>query len=123
MGLLGLLLNKNKKKKKFTKEAEEPYMANVRFYEDKDGNTFGAFVLTEDTLTGLPVDPKNTYKCDNKEVTEWKLMLFSITKDSPLGDIEYYEGLNRLQKYIVGYRDNYAIVNPLTLEEQEEILK
>lgn len=52
-----------------------------------------------------------------------KLMLFSITKDSPLGDTEYYKGLNRLRKYIVGTKDNNVIVKPLTLEEHEEIKK
>jgi len=121
MGLLGLLLNKNKKKKKFTKEVEEPYIANVRFYADKDGNTFGAFVITEDVLTSIPVNPRDTFKLNNEVVDEWKLLLFSITKDSSLGDIEYYEGLNRLQKYIVGTKDDSVIVKPLTLEEQEDI--
>ena len=119
MGLLGVLLKKRREKK----YGKEPYIANVRFYTSNDGHKFGSFVITEDVLTSIPVNPRDTFKLNNEVVDEWKLLLFSITKDSSLVEIEYYEGLNRLQKYIVGTKDDNVIVKPLTLEEQEDILK
>ena len=49
-------------------------------------------------------------------------MLVSITKDSCLGDMDYYTALDKLKKYSIGEKDGYMIVQPLTLEEQLEVL-
>lgn len=103
-------------------EKAEVYVANPHFYADKEGNAFGSFALTEDLLTGLPLNPKGMYLCDGKKIDVWKLMLVSTTKDSCLGDMDYYISLEKLKKYSVGEKDGYMIVKPLTLEEQQDIL-
>lgn len=103
-------------------EKAEVYVANPHFYSDKIGNAFGAFALTEDVLTGLPLNPKDMFLCDGKKIDVWKLMLVSTTKDSFLGDMDYYTALDKLKKYSIGEKDGYMIVQPLILEEQLEVL-
>ena len=104
-------------------ESSEVYVANANFYGDEDGNVFGAFALTEGVLTGLPVNPKDMFQCEGKTVDVWKLMLVSTTKDSCLGDMDYYVALDKLKKYSIGEKDGYMIVKPLTLDEQLEVLE
>ena len=65
----------NKFKKKENSDWKNVYMGNPNFYKGNDGKTFGAFALTENTLTSLPKNPKALYKIDDTEVDEWKLIL------------------------------------------------
>lgn len=71
----------------------------------------------------MPINLRETYKVEGKEVAEWKLCLVSITKDEIIGTLEYYEALNRLKNYSSGEKNGCLITNPLTLQEQQELLK
>lgn len=102
--------------------SENVYVGEPHFYEKKDGTPFGAFSLTEGTLTALPKDPKSLYAVDNQEVTEWKLMLVSITNNGVLGDVEYYAAIDKLKKFSVGENDKNILIKGLSLEELTEIL-
>ena len=93
------------------------------FYKGKDGKPFGAFALTEGTLTSIPKNPKLLYKVDNTEVDEWKIMLVSTTNNGVLGDMDYYEAINKLMKFVVDEKDNNLLIKGLSLEELNEVLK
>ena len=116
MGLFNLF-NKNE-----TKPEEDYYVANAQFYGDANGNIFGAFALTETTETALPIDPRSSYTVQGKRVDEWKLSLVSITKDSVLGEVEYYRAIEKLKKYSTGEKNGCLITKGLTLEELYDIL-
>ncbi len=101
----------------------EVYTANAKFYSKPTGEIIGSFALTEGVITALPLNPREQFKVDNKEVVEWKLCLVSITEDKVIGMLEYYETLEKLRSYSIGEKDDYLIINPLTLSEQQELLK
>ena len=115
------LFNKFKKKEK--DDWKNAYMVNPNFYKGKDGKPFGAFALTENTLTSLSKNPKALYKIDDTEVDEWKLMLVSTTNNGVLGDMDYYEAINKLMKFVVDENDNNILIKGLSLEELNEVLK
>lgn len=113
----------NKFMKKENGDWKNAYIGNPNFYKGKDGKPFGAFALTENTLTSLPKNPKALYKIDNTEVDEWKLMLVSTTNNGVLGDIDYYESINKIMKYVIDEKDNNILIKELSLEELIEVLK
>lgn len=114
---------KNKTIENNGKGEEEIFMANISVYSNNKGDTFGALVLTEGVLTGLPLDPKSTYRNNGETIEVWKLLLFSITLDKPVGEIDYYNALEKLKKYSIGEKDGRSIIRPLTLEEQLGLLE
>lgn len=113
----------DKFKKKENNDWENAYAGNPNFYNDKNGKLFGAFALTEGTLTSFPKNPKLLYKVDNIEVDEWKLMLVSTTNNVILGDIDYYDAIKKLMKYVIDENDNNILIKGLSLEELNEVLK
>lgn len=113
----------NKFKKKENNDWGNAYVGNPNFYNGNDGKPFGAFALTEDTLTSLPKNPKLLYKVDNTEVNEWKLMLVSTTNNGILGDIDYYVAINKLKKFVIEEKDNQILIKGLSLKELSELLK
>lgn len=113
----------NKFMKKENGDWKNAYIGNPNFYKGKDGKPFGAFALTENTLTSLPKNPKALYKIDNTEVDEWKLMLVSTTNNGVLGDIDYYKAVNKLMKYVIDEKDNNILIRGLSLKELNEVLK
>ena len=78
------------KGKKETVDWSNAYTATPKFYGKPDGTPFGAIALTEGTETVLPKTPQNKYRVDGKVVSEWKLVLVSITKDTIIGDADYF---------------------------------
>lgn len=113
----------DKFKKKENNDWENAYVGNPNFYNGKDGKPFGVFALTEGTLTSFPKNPKLLYKVDNIEVDEWKLMLVSTTNNVILGDIDYYDAIKKLMKYVIDENDNNILIKELSLEELNEVLK
>ena len=106
----------DKFKKKENNDWENAYVGNPNFYNDKNGKLFGAFALTEGTLTSFP-------KVDNTEVDEWKIMAISTTNNEILGDIDYYDAIKKLMKYAIDENDNNILIKKLSLEELNEMLK
>ena len=113
----------DKFKKKENNDWENAYVGNPNFYNGKDSKPFGAFALTEGTLTSFPKNPRLLYKVDNIEVDEWKLMLVSTTNNVILGDIDYYDAIKKLMKYVIDENDNNILIKKLSLEELNEVLK
>lgn len=113
----------DKFKKKETNNWENAYVGKPNFYNGKDGKPFGAFALTEGTLTSLPRNPKSFYKVDNTEVDDWKLMLVSTTTNGILGDLDYYVAINKLMKFVIEENVNNILIKGLSLQELNDILK
>ena len=115
------LFDKFKKKEK--DDWKNAYMGNPNFYKGKAGKSFGAFTLTENTLTSLSKNPKSLYKIDDTEVDGWKLMLVSTTNNGVLWDIDYYKAINKLMKFVIDEKDNNILIRGLSLKELNEVLK
>ena len=113
----------DKFKRKENNVWKNAYMGKPNFYNGKDGKTFGAYALTEGTLTSFPKNPRLFYKVDKREVDEWKLMLVSTTNNGILGDIDYYDAIKKLMKYVIDENDNNILIKKLSLEELNEVLK
>lgn len=118
--LMGLF---DKFKKKENNDWKSAYVGKPNFYDGKDGKPFGAFALTEGTLTSFPKNPRLFYKVDNTKVDEWKLMLVSTANNGILGDIDYYEAIKKLMKYVIDENDNNILIKKLSLVELNEVLK
>ena len=113
----------DKFKKKGNNDWKSVYVGKSNFYYGKDGKPFGVFALTEGSLTSFPKNPRLFYKVDNTEVDEWKLMLVSTTNNGILGDIDYYDAIKKLMKYVIDENDNNILIKELSLEELNEVLK
>lgn len=112
----------DKFKKKENNDWENAYVGNPKFYKDKDGKPFGVFALTESTLTSFPKNPKLLYKVDDAEVDDWKIMAISTTNNEILGDIDYYEAINKLLKFTIDEKNNNILIRGLSLNELKELL-
>ena len=110
-------------KKKENNDCKSAYVGKPNFYYGKDGKPFGAFALTEGNLTSFPKNPRLFYKVDNTEVDEWKIMLVSTTNNRILGDIDYYDAIKKLMKYVIDENDNIILIKKLSLEELNDVLK
>lgn len=113
----------NKFKKIDNNKWGEAYKASPNVYANKDGDRFGAIALTENTLTILPKDPKAVYTVGGEKIDDWKLVLVSTTKDTVLGNIDYYVALDKLQDYIVESNEDSYLIQGLTVREMEDLLK
>lgn len=112
----------DKFKKQPNSSWESAYVGKANFYNGKYGKPFGAFALTEGTLTSLPKNPKALYKINNEDVDEWKLVIVSTTKNGILGDFNYYDSINKLAKFVIDETDSDILIKSLSLEELTEIL-
>lgn len=109
------------KKKEDSSGWDNAHKANPQFYAKDDGSPFGAFALTEGTETILPKAPN--YAVSGNTITDYRLMLVSTTKDSVIGDCEYFEALGRIESYIIDSNDNSVLLRGLSLEELESIVR
>ncbi len=107
--------------KRKTIDWSNAYNAAPQFYEKSDGAPFGAIALTEGTETVLPVSPQNNYRIDGKRVSEWKLVLVSTTKDTIIGDTDYFSALEKIRKYALDEKQSSILVKGLSLEELEHL--
>ena len=114
------LFDKFKKSEK-TNQWDDAYKANPHFYSKDDGSPFGAFALTEDIETILLKDPR--LAVDGKEITDYKLMLVSTTKDGVIGDVDYFEALSKLDQFKLDENENEILIKALALEELESLIE
>lgn len=113
---------------RFTKKEDNPwedaYQADPRIYSKPDGMPFGAFPLTEDTLTVLPKDPRARYQVDGKPIEEWQLALISTTADDMLGFLDFYDAIPKLAQFVIDENDEGDIlVKGLSFDEMNILLR
>ena len=116
MGLFDKLKNN-----KSSADWNNAYKANPHFYSKPDVDPFCAFALTEDTETILPKAPH--YAVEGKEISEYKLMLVSITKDGVIGSCNYFDAIRKLEAYKLDTDKDNILVKGLSLSELEGLLK
>lgn len=109
------------KGKKETADWSGAYIAAPKFYGKPDGTPFGAIALTEGTETVLPKLPQNEYRVDGKAVAEWRLVLVSTTKDTIIGDADYFTALKSIEKYVLDSNKDSILVKGLSLNELESL--
>lgn len=109
------------KGKKESVDWSDAYNATPKFYGKPNGSPFGAIALTEGTKTALPKNPQLEYKVNGKLVAEWKLVLVSISKDTIIGDVDYFVALKKVEQYSLNANKNAILVKELSLAELESL--
>ena len=89
------------------------FAASPRMYENDEG-TIGVFAITEGADTILPKQPQ--YKVDNKKVENWRLLMVSTTKQGVLGEVEYFNAIERLTPHIKDIKGKEILIEGLSLE-------
>ncbi len=110
------------KKEKPTADWSQAHTAAPKFYRGPDGVPFGAIALTEGTETILPTAPQTKYAVDGKPVADWRMVLVSTTKDSILGDCEYFSALKKLEMHTLGAKEDSVLIQGLSLSQLESIV-
>ena len=104
--------------KKKAKE-DNVYVATPKFYE-KNGSAMGVYALTEGVDTSLPVQPM--YSVDGKPVENWRILFVSTTLQRPLGDMDYFAALQKMEPYITKKDKQNMIIRKMTLDEINDIM-
>ncbi|MBR4556745.1 MAG: DUF4299 family protein [Clostridiales bacterium] len=102
---------------------EEAYTANPKFYGKPGSEPFGALALTEVTRTVLPKDPKSRFTNEGSKVSDWKLVLVSLTTEEVVGDCDYYDALAKLDGYVLDSNEDSILVRGLNQRELAALLK
>lgn len=97
----------------------DSYNVAPKFYRKPDGSLFGAIALTEDTKTALPKKSHLEYKVDGKLI----LVLVSTSKETIIGDSDYFAALKIIEQYEYSLDANKSaiLVKELSLEELESV--
>ena len=101
----------------------QAYQAMPQAYQNAGGAPFLVFTLTEDTDTILPLDPRQMYPVNGKEVRDIRLGLVSITKEQVIGDFPYYLCTGFLADKIVESRPPFVLIGAMSLEEMQELVQ
>ena len=107
--------------KKESVDWSDAYNATPKFYGKPDGSLFGAIALTEGTKTALPKNPQLEYNVNGKSVAEWKSVLVSTSKDTIIGDADYFVVLKKVEQYSHDTNKNAILVKELSLVELESL--
>ncbi|EFD8041618.1 hypothetical protein HG412_001884 [Campylobacter jejuni] len=96
---------------------EEAYEAMPKLYETPDGLIIN-FTLSE----VLFKKPWENFELDDEDKeTKWRLSFFSISKDEPLGYLEYKEALEKLQDFSSIQSEERILIRAMSLEELESL--
>ena len=101
---------------------EEAYNPTPKMFKMPDGTVFGGYAITEATRTALPKDPRNGISKEEYDVSDWRMVLVSLTKKDALGDRDYHETFARLENYIIDSNDDAILIRGLSLKELEKLL-
>ncbi|MDE6470904.1 MAG: DUF4299 domain-containing protein [Eubacterium sp.] len=115
------LFDKLKGKKEIV-DWNNAYKAVPKFYAKPDGSPFGAVALTEETETILLKAPQLEYGIDGKPVSDWKMVFVSTSKDSIIGDADYFMALKKAEQYAIDSNENALLIKGLSLAELESLI-
>ena len=99
------------------------YVAAPRFYQKPDGGMLGAFAVNEGIETILPVAPHLTYRADGMIVRDWRLLLYSKTKQDVIGDVDFYDAMQILREYLIDGNDEKVLLKALSLTELDALYR
>lgn len=131
MGLFhwGKKADTSQSEKSMTKEEanqiwKEAYQASPKVYEKHDGTLLAGFALTEDCDSLFPVVPEEQWAIKDKTISEWRISLISLTnpKGGVIGEIEYYEAMQKLTPFILAQNGNWALIRKMTHQELQGLV-
>ena len=102
---------------------EEAYTAAPKMFSMPDGRIFGGLAITEATRTVLPNDPKSKYASEGDDISDWRLVAVSITKNDALGDCDYYNAFAKLEPCIIDSKEDFILIRGLTVKELERLIE
>ena len=102
---------------------EEAYTAAPKMFSMPDGRVFGGLAITEATRTVLPKDPKSKFASEGDDISDWRLVAVSITRNDALGDCDYYNAFAKLEPYIIDSKEDSILIRGLTVKELERLLE
>ena len=101
---------------------KEAYTAEPKIYQMPDNTEFAGCVITEATRTILYRDPKTQFAKEGNNISGWKMVLVSLTRDCALGDCDYYETISKLDKFILDSKEDSILIRGLSDKELENLL-
>lgn len=102
---------------------EDAYTATPKVYEKPGDTVFGAFAITEATRTILPKDPKKKFASEAEKISEWKMVLVSLTQDCVLGDCDFYNAISKFDKFILDSNEDSILIRGLTEKELAKLVE
>ena len=63
------------------------------------------------------------YAVEGRELSEYKLVLVSTTKDGIIGECDYFDAINKLESIKLDSDNDNILVKGLSLSELEVLLK
>ena len=110
------------------KQSIDAYYAKPMFFSTEKG-VIGRYVLTEDTRSIFPVKPYVPFGFTDPETgralqcDDYGVMLYSTTRDSGIGELDYSELLCRFPaEKIERYDAHHNLLQGLSLQEMEKLL-
>ena len=102
---------------------EEAYKPDPKMYSIPDGEIFGGFAITEATRTVLPKDPAVKYAGGKYAASDWRIVFVSLTKDTVMGDSDFYRTLPKLEKFILDSKDDSILIGGLNYKALEKMIE
>lgn len=118
--MMGLFKKKGNDLNKRWKNAYQP---NSSLYRNDKGSIVVACALTEYTDSILPLVPEEEWAMEGAEINKWIISVVSITKADVIGQLEYHEGIKRLEPYFLDVRNGRALIRGLTLDEMDALFE
>lgn len=121
--LLKLLIKSRNMEAMKPKELKKYCLNNPQYYLSPEGEEFGMITLIEGKSRRVATDPKQFYAEDKPSSIPYKLVFISTTKGKVVGELDFYVAIERLRPYIQNANSQYIDIEPLTLEEMENLVK
>lgn len=100
------------------------YVAVPRYYTDPQGRPFGAMAINEGIETILPLAPHERYPDGGRMITRWRLVLYSKTRQTIIGDVDFYDAMKCLSNgYFLDGNEEKVLVKALSLAELDALLR
>ncbi len=112
-----------KKGNDLNKRWKNAYQPNSSLYRNDKGSIVVACALAEDTDSILPLVPEEEWAMEGVEINKRIISVVSITKADVIGQLEYHEGIKRLEPYFLDVRDGWALIRGLNLDEMDALFE
>ena len=101
----------------------EAYIAAPRYYRKPDGGLLGALAVNEGSETVLPIRPDRLYHPDGADIADWRLLLYSKTRQAVLGDVDFYTAVRILKDCVIDNNEERFLLRALSLSELDALLR
>ena len=100
-------------------------MPDPYFGKRPDGTVFGALRIIEGIETVMPKLPQNRYPLDGQTIGDWRILLWSRTKNEPIGDTDFFKAMRTLVLggYIMDDNGEAVLIKALALTELDALMR